>query len=80
MRSEEQMIATILSTAEEDDRIRAVILNARITNVWNSLMEMMAIFHEIGLEIANKMDLNYNSVEANNVLEYMMKIKNRIVK
>ena len=45
-----------------------------IKNIRQSLIEMMSLFQEIGMEVAHKLELNYNRTEANNVIEY---IRNR---
>lgn len=42
-----------------------------IKNIRQSLIEMMRLFHEIGIEVAHKLELKYNRTEANNVFEYI---------
>ena len=58
-------------------RILNTYPNAEKISIWNSLIEMTNLFHKISLEVANKIDLNYNTKEAQNVKTYIkdMKIK-----
>lgn len=60
-------------------RIMKTYPNAEISNIWNSLMEMKDIFHEISVEIADKMGLIYNTKEAENVMKYLQSIEQKII-
>ncbi|MEO1516271.1 MAG: aminoglycoside 6-adenylyltransferase [Bacteroidota bacterium] len=52
--------------------------DADIKNIWWSLGEMMKLFHELALELANRLELNYHVTEAENVMAYMGEMENRI--
>ena len=49
--------------------------DAQIENIWNALLEMSSIFHEIGLVVAEKQGLKYNLAEANNVKAYLLEME-----
>ena len=61
-------------------RILKTYPDASINNIWKSLIEMTNMFHEIGLDVANKLGLNYNKFEAENVKKYIQNMEKRIKK
>jgi len=52
-------------------KILATYPDAGIQNIWNSLLEMTSIFHELATKLSNHLELDYNQEEANNVIEYL---------
>lgn len=61
-------------------RILKTYPDASIANIWNSLIDMIDIFHELGLKVGDKMGLAYNIIEAKNVKEYIMGRNKMIMK
>lgn len=49
-------------------------------NIWNSLLIMADLFDKTSKEVAEKLQLNYNQEEANNLKEYMREMEQRILK
>ena len=60
-------------------RILRTYPDSEIINIWNSLMEMISVFHELGLEVAKETGLNYKIEESINVKEYIGNMKERII-
>lgn len=60
-------------------RILTTYPNAQKTNIWNSLMEMTDIFHELAIQTAGNILLDYNIEEAENVKGYLKTMENKIV-
>lgn len=47
-------------------------------DIWNSLMEMIRLFHTLGLEVADRMGFRYNVQEAENVQAYVKAMERRV--
>ncbi len=57
------------------NRILNTYPDAKKINIWDSLMEMVNLFDEIARKLADKINLNYNELEAENVKKYLDKMK-----
>lgn len=61
-------------------KILSTYPDSQVTNIWKSLLKMTKIFHDTGLIVADKLGLNYNTIEAKNVKEYIAFMRGRFVK
>lgn len=69
----EKYISPVLWT-----RILKTYPDAEVGNIWESLLEMTNLFHQLAQEVAAKTGLVYNLEEADNVHAYLLKIRKRI--
>ena len=49
-------------------------------NIWESLLLMSELFDKVSKELSEKLELNYNIEEANNLKKYLQKMELRIIK
>ena len=52
-------------------RILRTYPDASLTNIWVGMNEMMDVFHDLAINVADQTGLKYNMVEAQNVREYI---------